>query len=168
MASADSDVDMESDEGESDTGYHPKKALLRALEDWIPEFYQPRGSNRKFPSILITRKKVPKLEAITVGPPEAKVAKNKDKSEEKKEEEMEIDSTKDAGIKNKKKIKESEPLGVDDLVLMCDLFYLPYEHGAKALDLLRSAHWLINNTQAIKDCQKLPRVEQVNSVLLIQ
>lgn len=33
-------------------------------------------------------------------------------------------------------------LTADDLVLFCDLFYLPFEHGARGLRILHDFHWL--------------------------
>lgn len=36
-----------------------------------------------------------------------------------------------------------------DLTLLCDLFYLPFEHGSKALQLLTEFHWLRNNAYVL-------------------
>ncbi|ETN66345.1 bifunctional protein NCOAT [Anopheles darlingi] len=36
-----------------------------------------------------------------------------------------------------------------DLMLLCDLFYLPFEHGSKALQLLTEFHWLRNNAYVL-------------------
>ncbi|CAB3257687.1 unnamed protein product [Arctia plantaginis] len=35
-----------------------------------------------------------------------------------------------------------QALTADDLVLLCDLFYLPFEHGSRGLRLLHDYHWL--------------------------
>lgn len=40
-------------------------------------------------------------------------------------------------------------LTADDLLLMCDLFYLPFEHGGKALHLLNEFHWLKINASTL-------------------
>lgn len=37
---------------------------------------------------------------------------------------------------------EVNSLTADDLVLLCDLFYLPFEHGSRGLRLLHDFHWL--------------------------
>lgn len=39
----------------------------------------------------------------------------------------------------------AEPLTLDDLLLLSNLFYLPYEHGPIALNMLEELHWLKNN-----------------------
>ncbi|XP_063389386.1 protein O-GlcNAcase isoform X1 [Cydia fagiglandana] len=37
---------------------------------------------------------------------------------------------------------DANALTEDDLVLLCDLFYLPFEHGSRGLRLLHDFHWL--------------------------
>uniref|UniRef100_A0A182MJ35 protein O-GlcNAcase n=1 Tax=Anopheles culicifacies TaxID=139723 RepID=A0A182MJ35_9DIPT len=36
-----------------------------------------------------------------------------------------------------------------DIMLLCDLFYLPFEHGSKALQLLSEFYWLRNNAYVL-------------------
>lgn len=38
---------------------------------------------------------------------------------------------------------------MEDLVLLCDLFYLPFEHGSQGLQLLQEFHWLKTNAQLV-------------------
>lgn len=42
----------------------------------------------------------------------------------------------------------AEPLTLDDLKLLSDLFYLPYEHGATARTMLQELDWLKNHSTA--------------------
>lgn len=42
------------------------------------------------------------------------------------------------------------PITADDILLMCDLFYLPFEHGARALRLLNEFNWLKTNAVVLK------------------
>ncbi|KAG7486145.1 hypothetical protein JOB18_025964 [Solea senegalensis] len=42
----------------------------------------------------------------------------------------------------------AEPLTLDDLKLLSDLFYLPYEHGVTARTMLQELDWLKNNSCA--------------------
>lgn len=42
----------------------------------------------------------------------------------------------------------AEPLTLDDLRLLSDLFYLPYEHGATARAMLQELDWLKNQRAA--------------------
>lgn len=37
----------------------------------------------------------------------------------------------------------------DDLNLLCDLFYLPFEHGSRALQLLNEFYWLKTNANIL-------------------
>ncbi|XP_043473456.1 protein O-GlcNAcase isoform X1 [Leptopilina heterotoma] len=48
-------------------------------------------------------------------------------------------------------IKEANKLTHEDLSLLCDLFYLPFEHGGQGIQLLQEFNWLKSNAQiAIK------------------
>lgn len=40
---------------------------------------------------------------------------------------------------------EKHQITVDDISLLCDLFYLPFEHGSRALQLLNEFNWLKSN-----------------------
>ena len=42
----------------------------------------------------------------------------------------------------------AEPLTLDDLKLLSDLFYLPYEHGSTARTMLQQLDWLTTNSRA--------------------
>ncbi|GBP32443.1 Protein O-GlcNAcase [Eumeta japonica] len=37
----------------------------------------------------------------------------------------------------------------DDLVLLCDLFYLPFEHGSRGLRMLHDFHWLVTHAATV-------------------
>ncbi|CAG0883171.1 unnamed protein product [Cyprideis torosa] len=47
-------------------------------------------------------------------------------------------------------------LSVDDLMLLVDLFYLPFEHGAAGLQLLNEFHWLKMNAKLASEARKEP------------
>jgi protein O-GlcNAcase/histone acetyltransferase len=47
------------------------------------------------------------------------------------------------------KISASPELTCEDLLLLCDLFYLPYEHGAQGLQILHEFQWLKANLSSI-------------------
>lgn len=42
----------------------------------------------------------------------------------------------------------AEPLTLNDLKLLSELFYLPYEHGPTARTMLQELDWLKNHSQA--------------------
>ncbi|XP_075874712.1 protein O-GlcNAcase isoform X1 [Nelusetta ayraudi] len=43
----------------------------------------------------------------------------------------------------------AEPLTIEDLTLLAELFYLPYEHGNKAVQMLREFNWLRANSSVV-------------------
>ncbi len=64
----------------------------------------------------------------------------------------------------KKRIEDMEPLSVSDLLLLCDLFYLPFEHGPRSVHLLKQAHWLVSSADKIKDAQDIPQSKHTPEV----
>lgn len=40
-------------------------------------------------------------------------------------------------------------LTYEDLALLCDLFYLPFEHGSQGLQLLQEFNWLKSNAHLV-------------------
>ena len=49
---------------------------------------------------------------------------------------------------------ENVPVTLEDINLLTDLFYLPFEHGVKAVRLLNLLHWLIDNVYAVQPDKK--------------
>ncbi|XP_045506517.1 protein O-GlcNAcase isoform X2 [Colias croceus] len=45
--------------------------------------------------------------------------------------------------------QSANALTADDLLLLCDLFYLPFEHGSRGLRLLHDFHWLTAHAASI-------------------
>ena len=72
---------------------------------------------------------------------------------------------------------EKELLTHDDLALLCDLFYLPFEHGGQGLQLLHEFNWLKSNAHLVThaNCTKnnvateheAPNKPEVRSIILI-
>lgn len=49
----------------------------------------------------------------------------------------------------------AEPLTIEDLTLLAELFYLPYEHGNKAMQMLREFNWLRANSSVVSvNCKR--------------
>ncbi|XP_026323018.1 protein O-GlcNAcase isoform X2 [Hyposmocoma kahamanoa] len=44
---------------------------------------------------------------------------------------------------------DANALTADDLLLLCDLFYLPFEHGSRGLRLLHDFNWLITHASSM-------------------
>ncbi|KAK7109535.1 protein O-GlcNAcase-like [Littorina saxatilis] len=49
---------------------------------------------------------------------------------------------------------ENGPVSKEDVALLTEMFYLPFEHGGKALHFLHVLHWLIENLQAVQPAKK--------------
>ena len=45
--------------------------------------------------------------------------------------------------------EEENSLTVEDLHLLCDLFYLPYDHGTQGIHLLNEFQWLKENANVV-------------------
>lgn len=121
-----SDVEMAGEE-DQDSCYSPQKALTLALTEWLEEFLntdQPGG---------------PQHPACRV---------RKDQSFE---EPMQTDLGEAPYVPgpDENPLYTAEPLTLDDLKLLSDLFYLPYEHGPTARAMLQELDWLKNNSWAV-------------------
>ncbi|XP_067937345.1 protein O-GlcNAcase-like isoform X2 [Watersipora subatra] len=58
------------------------------------------------------------------------------------------------------KITDDNKLTVDDLEMICDMFYLPFEHGPKALHTLTEFQWLNSNSHVVNQLKKHNAEEQ--------
>ncbi|XP_061578578.1 protein O-GlcNAcase [Cololabis saira] len=117
--------DVEMGDEAQDPGYSPHKALMLALSDWLQELMStdhPGGQCR--PARL--------------------------KKESSDEEPMQTDMS--DGPYNpgpgENPLYTAELPTLDDLKLLSDLFYLPYEHGATARTMLQQLDWLKEHSQA--------------------
>ncbi|KAE8300891.1 Protein O-GlcNAcase [Larimichthys crocea] len=112
--------DVEMGDEKQDPCYSPEKALTLALTDWLQEFLSADQNGAR-----------PK----------------KDSSDE---EPMQTDIGESPYIPGpgENPLYTAEPLTLDDLKLLSDLFYLPYEHGQTAKTMLRELDWLKNHSRA--------------------
>ena len=55
---------------------------------------------------------------------------------------------------SKGKIDDIELLEMEDMLILCDLFYLPFEYGSRATHLLKKGHWLVSHLDRVKDVEK--------------
>lgn len=49
---------------------------------------------------------------------------------------------------------EDKDITNEDLYLLCDLFYLPFEHGSRALQLINEFYWLKTNATVLVNSYK--------------
>lgn len=129
------DVEMtggDDDEAGSDPCYSPKRALTLALTDWLQEFLstdQPGGPRPLNPTHL--------------------------KKESSDEEPMQTDVGDPVYVPGSgdNPLFTAEPLTLDDLQLLSELFYLPYEHGSTARTMLTELDWLKAHREAVGDAE---------------
>ncbi len=66
---------------------------------------------------------------------------------------------------NEKPLFTAEPLTLVDLTLLAELFYLPYEHGPKAVQMLKEFNWLRVNSNYVSVNSKEKDPEKVRIVM---
>lgn len=120
-SSGSKDVSMDVEDQGSD--YNPQEALRLALTDWLTEF------------------------GVADQPDVSRAGSGRAKTREPSDEEpMQTDEYVPGPKENP--LYTAEPLTLEDLLLLSELFYLPYEYGATALTMLRELHWLRGNSDA--------------------
>ncbi|XP_076879690.1 protein O-GlcNAcase [Brachyhypopomus gauderio] len=119
-SSSQKDVAMDGEDQGSD--YNPQEALQLALTDWLVEF------------------------GVADQPDVSRSGSGRPKREPSEEEPMQTDEYVPGPRENP--LYTAEPLTLNDLTLLAELFYLPYEHGPTALAMLRELHWLHANGDA--------------------
>ncbi|KAG7512311.1 hypothetical protein JOB18_026379 [Solea senegalensis] len=62
---------------------------------------------------------------------------------------------------DEKALFTAEPLTLEDLSLLAELFYLPYEHGPKAVQMLKEFNWLRANSSVVSVNCKRKETEKV-------
>ncbi|XP_029850217.3 protein O-GlcNAcase isoform X1 [Ixodes scapularis] len=150
--------------------YHPRKALQAAMADWIPEFYRtksaygrllsgaflpgaPTGSQQAallddasfqpLSSELVNSLVQPTLEPMDCNTsPGASPRHVASKSAE----EMQTEEAVPA--------EDSRQLTLEDVALLVDLFYLPFEHGHQGVAFLQEFHWLRSNGHLVWEGRK--------------
>lgn len=49
---------------------------------------------------------------------------------------------------------DDNDITADDLFLLCDLFYLPFEHGSRSLQIINEFYWLKTNASLLVSSYK--------------
>lgn len=134
---------------EQDPGYSPQRALSLALTDWLQEFLstdQPggRAPNVEPPAVLtLTPPPQQRVVALLIpaGPCRPPASLQKERSDDTG------GSSYVPGLEENP-LYTAEPLTLDDLRLLTDLFHLPYEHGPTAGTMLQELDWLKRHSWA--------------------
>ena len=134
------DANMEIDsKPEKSSTYNAKDALASAVSDWLPEFYKAKLSSGGV-SICPVSSAVNCSETVKkeVLPSSESQCQNSGNIIPTKMSDKKVDA-------KQPKQQDVDRLCVADVVMLCDLFYLPYEHGPHSVGLLKTAHWLLRN-----------------------
>ncbi|XP_013869450.1 protein O-GlcNAcase [Austrofundulus limnaeus] len=111
---------VEKGDEETDPGYSPQKALTLALSDWLQELMSTDQQR---------------------GPAGLKKASSD-------QEPLQTHEDPYVPGPGENPLYTAEPLTLDDLKLLSDLFYLPYEYGTTARTMLEELNWLKKHRQA--------------------
>lgn len=65
-----------------------------------------------------------------------------------------FDNQETTGSEDSQNKNVDKQLTEEDLSLLCDLFYLPFEHGGQGIQLLQEFNWLKVNAQVIINKKK--------------
>jgi len=148
------------------TEYDAKVALENAVNDWLKEFNKVKLLNKSHTNLSTSPSKVVTLDSYSYlaesdddgdGNEDSidnSQLKPKDKDIETEDNTCCPHHMSGKRIKLNKENKNESNMTKEDLLLMIDLFFLPYEHGGKAKHLLSEFRWLRANVPPIKVCEQ--------------
>jgi hypothetical protein len=143
--------EMESDQTSGVSQYNEKRALMFAVMDWLPELYKTKTSSGRLRSTIADSQRVDQRPSNTDA---SRPVDDENKTvsagcESMSQTDVSTCGTDGAISKYRRGPRTDEDhcdtLTVDDVLLICHLFYLPYEHGPRANNLLQSACWLLTH-----------------------
>ena len=144
----------ESRGGEGGKEYEPRKALEMALLDWLPELYKAKSSFGQQKNYLVVDEEEKKEEEEKEDDKCIDI-ELEDKADSKKvDEDVAMSTDEDnrnkkaddlsSGESSRKKYVENG-LYWQELQMICDFFYLPFEHGPTGEKMLNAAKWLVDH-----------------------
>lgn len=131
---------------EQDPCYSPQKALTLALTDWLQEFLVADHPGGTEICVLLQREAI-WVDSLTL-PGFRPPGHLKKGSSDEEPMQMDMGGSPHTPEPEEKPLYTAEPLTLDDLKLLSDLFYLPYEHGRTARKMLQELDWLKNHSVA--------------------
>lgn len=172
--SVSADIRLET-EGESEEltshlephAYHPRKALRAALVDWLPEFYRtksaygrllsgaflagggtptPPSGNASTSASVASSSHID--EAPSFQPLSSELVNSLVQPSSTPLEPMDCLSSSEA-MQTEEPLDDTRQLTLEDLAILVDLFYLPFEHGIQGVAFLHEFHWLRVNGHVV-------------------
>jgi len=138
--------------------YNPRSALVMAILDWLPELYKTKTSCGTVRPNRVQDSGGNNTQS------DAKPGEEAEKGKSAVSERSPMQSTEslilsenhggkgqgapdvcEPAMKADRHVADMATLTVDDMVLICHLFYLPYEHGPRASAMLHSVAWLLEH-----------------------
>nr|CAD7457522.1 unnamed protein product [Timema tahoe] len=142
--------------------YHPRQALRNAINEWLPEFFRPRavwGPIAKPQQVVAAAVPIPIIPSVntcmslTTTTTSCSSATLPLINSNQLQALAEVCSSVTTSISEATLLCE-KALTHEDLALLCDLFYLPFEHGGQGIQLLQEFNWLKSNAHLVTQANK--------------
>ncbi|CAF0851880.1 unnamed protein product, partial [Didymodactylos carnosus] len=132
--------------------YEPFRALERAIVAWLPEFNRTKNAEGSSKNHLLCEPMETLSSTISTPQmsPKPALVNSEDDSQDGSQPTMSKPLKQSTQDQMECEISASiinDSLTIDDLRLLVELFYLPYEHGQIGIQLLQEFHWLKTNKQ---------------------
>nr|CAD7196935.1 unnamed protein product [Timema douglasi] len=160
--------------------YHPRQALRNAINEWLPEFFRPRavwGPIAKPQQVVAAAVPIPIIPSVntcmslTTTTTSCSSATLPLINSNQLQALAEVCSSVTTSISeatllapvsgavmnsliSETKVVCEKALTHEDLALLCDLFYLPFEHGGQGIQLLQEFNWLKSNAHLVTQANK--------------
>nr|CAD7407520.1 unnamed protein product [Timema poppensis] len=141
--------------------YHPRQALRNAINEWLPEFFRPRavwGPIAKPQQVVAAAVPIPIIPSVntcmslTTTTTSCSSATLPLINSNQLQALAEVCSSVTTSISEATLCEKA--LTHEDLALLCDLFYLPFEHGGQGIQLLQEFNWLKSNAHLVTQANK--------------
>nr|CAD7586221.1 unnamed protein product [Timema genevievae] len=150
--------------------YHPRQALRNAINEWLPEFFRPRavwGPIAKPQQVVAAAVPIPIIPSVntcmslTTTTTSCSSATLPLINSNQLQALAEVCSSVTTSISKATLFfillpfaRCEKALTHEDLALLCDLFYLPFEHGGQGIQLLQEFNWLKSNAHLVTQANK--------------
>lgn len=144
-----SKLSIETTDALSEDIYDPSKALNSAIIDWLPQFSISENCTTEIPLIIRRENNLESMEIEQPpekedSPPTEEMMSIESEGEAKKVLPSPTDEVPPLPLDSDTMLPKHEGMSIENLSLLCDMFYLPYQHGARAVELLQELSWLVN------------------------
>lgn len=120
--------------------YHPRKALRAAIVEWLPQFERNKGAHGRVlapTGALLTPPAPPGASTEDFQPLSSELVNSLVHPPAEP-----MDCAPAARDKETETVPKDSQMMAEDLSLLVDLFYLPFEHGPQGVAFLQEFHWL--------------------------